>query len=192
MRKTYRTKRLELRPYKLADFAAWVWGHQNFLPKKNKYDWQPPRQFHPTRKQFREVMLRQHRKAKAGTTYIYPVFKKSTGAWIGVIDIHILNRDELQVANLGYRINNLYQGQGFAKEALTKIIPAILKDLKLNRLEAVIDLDNKASIALTRSVGMAREGVRKNYYYQNGKWDDQVIYIADRKRFGLPPLHPKN
>jgi RimJ/RimL family protein N-acetyltransferase len=86
--------------------------------------------------------------AKQDFTYVWPIFERRSGACVGSIDIHIIARDVLQVANLGYRIDNRYWRRGYAREAVSRIIRAAFQDLKLNRLEAVIDLDNRPSIAL--------------------------------------------
>lgn len=114
--------------------------------------------------------------------------KKKSHKLIGVVDIHILQRGVLQMANLGYRIFNQYWGKGYGNEVVKKLIVSSLIDLKLNRLEAVIDMDNKRSINLVNSIGLRREGIRKNYWFQNKQWDDQIVFVADRVQFNLPKL----
>jgi len=191
IRKNYRTRRLVIRPYRTADYEAWASGHQNLLPKQYFYDWVPPKNWNATPALFRKVILRQQRKAKEGRHFVYPVFLRQSGEWVGVMDVFVIDRTVLQVANLGYRFNNTFQRRGFATEALLKFIPGVLRDLKLNRLEAVIDPDNKPSVKLVRKVGLRREGIRQSYYYQNRGWADQVVYVADRKMARLPMLHPR-
>jgi len=86
-----------------------------------------------------------------------------------------------QMASLGYLIINIYRGKGYATEAVKKVVKAGLNDLKFHRLEAAIDLDNKASIRLAMAAGLYREGIKKHYWYQNKRWDDQVVFIAVRE-----------
>jgi ribosomal-protein-alanine N-acetyltransferase len=90
------------------------------------------------------------------------------------------------MANLGYYIINTYRGNGYATEALSAIVPAAFADLKFHRVEAVMDLDNRAGVALARRAGLHREGIKKHYWFQNGKWDDQLIYIATPELYKIP------
>jgi ribosomal-protein-alanine N-acetyltransferase len=190
-RKAYNTKRLIIRPFEARDYELWAWSLRSARPRKNRFDWEPEPGMNCGRKAFRALLARQKKMAERDQTYIWAIFDKNTGALLGRADVYVIQRLRLQVANLGYRLDNRYWGQGFGKEAVAAIAEGAFKDLELNRLEAVIDLDNKASIALVRSVGLVREGIRKKYYYQNGKWDDQVVFVALREEFGLKPLRPK-
>ncbi|MGE3974905.1 MAG: GNAT family N-acetyltransferase [Bdellovibrionales bacterium] len=190
-RKTYRTSRLILRPYRESDYAAWVQAHQFAPPKKSKYDWVPKPKMKFGRSDFRKIILNQNRLTQKDHTYVWPIFLKQTGELIGSVDIYVINRGVLQVANLGYRVNNLYWRKGYGEEAVSAIVRGAFKDLKLNRLEAVIDNDNKPSLKFAKAIGFRREGIRRKYYYQNKKWDDQIVYVGIREDFGLPILHPK-
>lgn len=184
--KIYKTKRLEIRPLSLSDYG--LWEQACLLPPSkttNKWDKKPPI---PSKELFKKVIKRHQSQSKADQTYQWGVFEKNSKKLVGMVDIHILERYVVQKANLGYRIFNQYWGQGYGKEAVSKIVIKGLLDLKLNRLEAVIDLENKRSIKLVKSIGLRSEGVRKNYWFQNKKWNDQIVFVADRSHFKLPQL----
>lgn len=186
LRKVYKTRRLELRSYSMKDYE--LWRNACLLPSSkitNKWDVTAPK---PSPKKFASIVKRHIVQASQDQTYVWGVFEKKSHKLIGVVDIHILQRNVLQMANLGYRIFNQYWGQGYGIEVVKKLIVSSLRDLKLNRLEAVIDIDNKRSIKLVKSIGLRYEGIRKNYWYQNKKWDDQIVFIADRSQFNLPKL----
>jgi RimJ/RimL family protein N-acetyltransferase len=57
-------------------------------------------------------------------------------------------------------------------------------------LEAAINLDNKASIRLAKSIGMKREGIKKRYWFEYEKWTDHLIYVANPEDVGLRPTKP--
>jgi ribosomal-protein-alanine N-acetyltransferase len=57
--------------------------------------------------------------------------------------------------------------------------PIVFGDLKLNRLEAAINLDNLRSVGLAQSLRMRREGIKRRYLYENEKWTDQIIFAAN-------------
>ena len=102
---------------------------------------------------------------------------KKSGVLVGVIDFCVLYRDDYQMANLGYQIHNRYWRRGYAIEAIKAGFKIAFKDIKLHRLEAAIDLNNKASIALAKKAGLFREGIKKNYLLENGQWVDQLVYV---------------
>ena len=62
--------------------------------------------------------------------------------------------------------------------------------LKLNRLEAAINLDNKKSIRMAKAIGMRKEGIKKRYWFEYGKWVDHLIYVANPEDIGMKPTKP--
>jgi ribosomal-protein-alanine N-acetyltransferase len=187
-RKKYATARFIIRGYTKSDYKAWFETYTNLLPKQNKFDRGPYPAAKCKKENYLKIATRHQNLAQKDNIYIWGIFDKRNGKLVGAIDIKIFTRSELQKANLGYQIFNNFWKQGIASEVLKKIVPLILVDLKLNRLEAVIDLDNRASINLCKSVGLRREGIRENYYFQDGDWADQIVYVADRKHFKLSKL----
>jgi [ribosomal protein S5]-alanine N-acetyltransferase len=189
-RRTYRTPRLVLRPFSPDDYEVWKSAYTSAPPKRHKYDWFPNPKWQYGKRDFQKVMARHKKLAFRDHTYVWPIFERKTGVMIGSIDIYVISRGVLQFANLGYRIDNRYWRKGYGKEAVGAIIRGAFADLKLNRLEAVIDIDNRPSIVFARTLGMYREGVRRKYYYQNRGWADQVVFVANREDFGFRLLHP--
>jgi ribosomal-protein-alanine N-acetyltransferase len=110
--------------------------------------------------------------------YNWVVFHKQTHQHLGKIDLSTIQRDVFQWANLGYVIHNQFWRQGFGKEAVTVVVKAGFEKLHYHRIEAAINLDNHASIALVESVGLQRECIRRAYWYENEQWVDHLIYVA--------------
>jgi RimJ/RimL family protein N-acetyltransferase len=136
-------------------------------------------------------MKRHEKMAKDDYLYAYAAFEKKTGRLIGNFDFFVMIRDCYQMANLGYRIHNHYWSQGYGKEIATKALEIGFKDLKLNRLEAAINLDNRRSLALARSIGMRREGVKKRYLFEDNHWVDHIIFVANPEDVGIKATEPK-
>ena len=62
--------------------------------------------------------------------------------------------------------------------------------LGFNRLEACIDPDNAASIALARRL-VSREGeLREGYLWEDGHWVDQIVFVAQPDDVGLSRRPP--
>lgn len=96
-------------------------------------------------------------------------------------DLSTIRRGHYQWAILGYEIHNQHWKQGFGKEAVRAALIAGFETLHYYRIEAAINLDNQASIALAQSVGMQRECIRRGFIYENEQWVDHLIYVALRR-----------
>lgn len=187
-RNQYMTSKFFIRSYTKKDYKTWFDAYTGLLPKKTKFDRGPYKPKECDRATFFKIVSRHQFLAKNDKTYIWGVFDRKSGVLVGAVDVHILVRGEIQKANLGYQIFNNHWRKGIASEVLSEMIPNILMDLKINRLEAVIDTDNRPSIKLVKGLGLRKESIRKNYYFQDGDWADQLVYVADRKIYKLPIL----
>lgn len=175
-RKTHQTARLTLRPLRLRDFATWRSAYADGLEQKNEWDRKPLEKKKCTLAVYKKIIARHRKLAREDRCYVYAVFRGS--ALVGMVDIGIHERGSLDFANLGYILFNRYWGQGFGQEAVAAAIKIGHRDLKLQRLEASIDLHNRRSRKLVRRLGLEYEGIKRAYWFQNGKWDDQAIYVA--------------
>jgi ribosomal-protein-alanine N-acetyltransferase len=189
-RKEVRTRRLILRPLGSRDFEAWHDAYAQGLPKQNKWDREPLKPRECSKKLFSKVKAKLKALAKKDKYYRYVIFEKKSGALIGFIDFDIFVRSHHQFANFGYQIFNRHWNKGYGKEASLAGLKIGFKQLHLNRLEAAINLDNKVSIRLAKSIGMKREGIKKRYWYEFGKWTDHLIYVANPEDIGLRPRNP--
>jgi RimJ/RimL family protein N-acetyltransferase len=94
------------------------------------------------------------------------------------------------MANFGYQVHNCYWGKGYGREAAKAALKIGFSQLCLNRLEAAIDRENPRSLALARAIGMRREGVKRNYLYEDGAWTDQIVFVANPADAGLRAAKP--
>ena len=111
------------------------------------------------------------------------MFLRDTGEFVGWIDISTIARGEHQIANLGWFTMNQYRRNGYAKEAVTKLISVAFHELHFHRLEASIHPRNKQSIKMAKSLGLHREGIKKFYLRHNDIWSDYVVYITTPELF---------
>ncbi len=188
--KEYKTKRLILRPLHKDDYEVWYDAHVNGYPQFNKWDMKPKLASECSRKTFLNLLKRLEGLAKKDDYYRYYVFEKKSKTLVGEIDFDIFLRSTHQFANFGYTIFNRYWGLGFGVEASLAGLHIGFKQLKLNRLEAAINLDNKKSIRLVKAIGMRDEGIKKRYWFEYGKWTDHRIYVANPEDLNLRPHRP--
>ena len=186
-----RTRRLILRPLMPSDYTAWSDAYTKGLPQQNKWDRDPydPKKWN--RKWFNTMRREHERLAQADDYYRYYVFEKRSRTLLGQIDFNIFARDTHQFANFGYQIFNRHWGHGYGREAAKAGLKIGFRQLKLNRLEAAINLDNRKSVRLAKLIGMRREGIKKRYWFEFGQWTDHLIYVANPEDIGRKAQAPQ-
>lgn len=100
------------------------------------------------------------------------VCRVEDAAIVGLININEIVRGTFQSGYLGYAAVAAYAGQGYMREGLELVLARAFVDLGLHRLEANIQPDNQASIALVRGAGFVREGFSERYLKIGGRWRD--------------------
>jgi ribosomal-protein-alanine N-acetyltransferase len=100
------------------------------------------------------------------------VCRVEDGAIVGSINLSQIFRGGFQNAYMGYYMGAQYAGQGYMTEAIQLVLRYAFEHLKLHRLEANIQPENIASIALARRAGFVREGYSERYLKICGRWRD--------------------
>lgn len=185
MKLTYKTKRLILRPLELDDYETWKSFHLMKQKQKNMWDEDKKADFDLTKSAFKKSIKIQNENIKNDLTYKISVFCKKNGALLGDVLAMDVVRKITQTAFLGYRIDNRYWGQGFGREAVEAMTNICFKELKLHRLEAGIEENNKRSIRLVKSLGYRREGKKKNVVFLRNAWQDLVVYSITCEELGI-------
>ncbi len=95
-----------------------------------------------------------------------------TGKICGAINLSQIFRGGFQNAYLGYYVGAGFAGKGLMTEAISLILKFAFKDLKLHRIEANVQPENLASIAVLRKNNFTKEGFSRKYLKIGGKWRD--------------------
>lgn len=88
-------------------------------------------------------------------------------------------------SEIGYELHKNYWGKGIASEALDAVIAYGFEQLKLQRIQALIEPPNIASLKLAEKQGFIREGLLRNYEFTCGKFDDMYMYSLLRQDLEL-------
>lgn len=91
----------------------------------------------------------------AGSEEFFAVELKPGSKVIGLI---ALNRIDGETSNLGYCVHGAYQGNGYAGEAVARILEYARNDLKLRRLVSGTAETNTPSVRLLKSAGFVMTG----------------------------------
>jgi [ribosomal protein S5]-alanine N-acetyltransferase len=100
------------------------------------------------------------------------VCRRDNDAIVGTANLSHIVRGGLQSAYLGYQVFAPYAGQRYMSDALPLVLRFVFAVLKLHRVEANIQPNNAASIALIRRCGFRREGYSPRYLKIAGRWRD--------------------
>ncbi|MFS0636902.1 GNAT family protein [Mesobacillus foraminis] len=79
-------------------------------------------------------------------------------------------------AEIGYEIHPEHWRKGYTFEAISKVTQYGFNELGLTRIGAVVFMENEASIKLLTKAGFEKEGILRDYMYQNGEAYDTYVY----------------
>lgn len=85
---------------------------------------------------------------------------------------------------VGYEISPLHQGRGYMKEALAAILAFGFREMELNRLEAQVHPENRASLALLKAFGFVEEGRMRELGYWAGRHHDLLQHSLLKREWG--------
>jgi RimJ/RimL family protein N-acetyltransferase len=94
---------------------------------------------------------------------------------IGDCAFHILPGDPRQ-AEIAFTLARASQGQGYATEAVTRLLAYLFDDLHLHRVTAICDVENQASFRLLERLGLRREATFLQNVWFKGAWGSEYLY----------------
>lgn len=86
-------------------------------------------------------------------------------------------------AEIGYEIFPDFWRNGYASEAIHKVISYGFNMMNLSRIGAVVFLANEASNQLLSKSGFQKEGILKDYMFQNGESHDTYVYSLLKRNY---------
>lgn len=183
--RAHRTRRLELRPYRKGDYAAWQRAWSSLAPARNEWDSGPRSAAALTKATFLRILAQQKKSRDGEVALVLGVFERKSGDLVGFTTVEHVVRGRIQSASIGYEVMNTHWGRGFGTEMARGLVAAALRDLELHRVEALINPRNRRSIAVAKKAGMRREGVRKKFHRgADGAWRDMVVFAVTEEDLG--------
>ncbi|MFJ7700664.1 GNAT family N-acetyltransferase [Lysinibacillus fusiformis] len=84
---------------------------------------------------------------------------------------------------IGYDLKPAYWGQGIMQKTLGKIIHFAFTSMEINKIEAKVEPENKASIRLLGKLNFCQEGVLRQHEFEKGKYVDLVLFSILRSEY---------
>ncbi|OLF19422.1 GNAT family N-acetyltransferase [Actinophytocola xanthii] len=101
------------------------------------------------------------------------------GRVIGQVDLVLLSVEHGQ-GEIGYILHPEHHGRGYAAEAAEEMLRVGFEELGLHRIVALCHVDNRASAAVARRLGMRREGHFLRCRQVGGVWRDEFLHAVLR------------
>jgi ribosomal-protein-alanine N-acetyltransferase len=123
---------------------------------------------HKGKKRFAEYV----RPSQNGEYFRFLICRHDDRRIVGSIGLFLIERKSFQSGCTGYMVGRPYLRRGYATEALQLILRFAFRALKLHRVEANIQPDNAASLALVKRAGFRLEGYSPRFLKIRDRWRD--------------------
>jgi RimJ/RimL family protein N-acetyltransferase len=120
----------------------------------------------------------------SGTAVFWAIVLPRTGRVIGKFTLLQIDRGNRR-AEIGYVLNRQFWRKGYGSEVLAAMLELIFNDFGLHRLEADIDPNNAASIALLKKFDFRQEGLFRERWLIGDEWRDSLIMALLSTRWHL-------
>ena len=110
-----------------------------------------------------------------GTEYDFAITDAKDGSFLGGCGLNHIDYKN-RIANLGYWVRTSRTKRGVASAAVRFLVQFGLGKLKLNRIEIMAAVGNKASQRVAEKVGARREGILRNRIVVRDRVCDAVMF----------------
>ncbi|WP_322904083.1 GNAT family protein [Paenibacillus campi] len=124
----------------------------------------------------RELLEQGEQSLRAGSGYVFGMFRFDNGQLVGRIELSGVARGPFQNAGVGYFVDRQHHGHGYATTALRWVTEYAFRKAGLHRIQAGVLPWNEPSKRVLEKVGFRNEGLAKRYLCINGSWEDHLLY----------------
>ena len=171
------TPRLLLRPFADADLEAFLAYRSD--PEVARYQsWETP---------YPRAVAEEFVRRMKNMTVLLPgkwlqlvVERLGQPGVVGDVTLHLLDRHQ---AEIGFTLARAFQGNGYASEAVVRLLDYVFDEMQLHRVSATCDAANLASVRLLERVGMRREGHFLDHSWFKGAWCSEYLYAILRREW---------
>jgi len=133
------------------------------------------------------------RRCRQSNVKCFLVCRLADGAIVGVFTLSQIVLGMFHSAYLGYYAERPHDGQGYMTEGMRLVLRYAFTRMTLHRVEANVQPENAASIALVKRSGFRLEGFSPRYLKVAGRWRDHqrwAILIDEWRRLRPRPRVP--
>lgn len=166
------TERLLLRSMTLADAAFYLKHFSDpEIVKLTAFD--PPKGIEGATRELMEFCIRPFEENKG---IRWGIVLKGHPGLIGTVGYIQWVKAGSYRARIGYDLAAAYRRQGIMTEALSEVLRYAFETMGLNRVEALVDTRDIASIRLLQKLGFHQDGVLRENTYFHGRFIDDTCF----------------
>jgi [ribosomal protein S5]-alanine N-acetyltransferase len=174
---TLHTARLTLRQLRRDDVDA-VYEYTSD-PQVTQYTiWD----LHRTREDTRHFLDSLSRQQEIGRSAMWGIEESASGKLIGNCGFGSIIPEHAR-AELSFALNRQFWGKGYMSEAAHAAVQAAFNRLGINRVEALSDGENAATVRVLKRVGMIFEGIMRQGVRMRGAFRDAKVYSVLKSEF---------
>ena len=174
---TLETERLVLRPITSED-TDFIFQHLSDTAVNQFLMDEPPVTEHTQAQEIIEFYLE-----PSGKSYNrWIIIRKTDHQPLGTCGYHQWDKRYYR-AEIGYDLSPGFWGKGYMTEALREAITYGFGQMELNRIEALVYVENHRSINLLKRLGFIEEGILRDYFYLNGIFYDHCLFALLQKEW---------
>ncbi|SDJ78894.1 GNAT family N-acetyltransferase [Sediminibacillus albus] len=164
------TKRLHLKRMTIADSAGLfrIWSDPHVTKFMNIDNFQEE-------KQAEEMIAYLEELARTNRAIRFSIFELQTNELIGSCGYNSLDFENGKT-EIGYDIAKASWGNGYAPEAIAKLVENAFETLGLNRVEAKVEPGNENSIKVLEKLNFTYEGTLRQSEKSKGRFVDLLMY----------------
>lgn len=125
------------------------------------------------------------RRGETETDRRFLICQNSDEKIAGAINLSQIFRKAFQNAYLGYYLFEKFTGKGYMTEAVRLVLRYAFRELKLHRVEANVQPQNLASIAVLQRCGFSKEGFSPKYLKIGGRWRDHERWAIIKENWSI-------
>jgi RimJ/RimL family protein N-acetyltransferase len=112
-----------------------------------------------------------------GQAIVLAVVRQADDALVGDVMLAWKSREH-GTGEIGYVLNPVFHGHGYATEAANAALHLGFDGLGLHRIIGRIDARNAASAAVLRRIGMRQEAYLRENEFGKGEWTDEIDFAV--------------
>ena len=120
-----------------------------------------------------------------GALFQWAIADAETDALVGTVTLYAWDRTHRR-AEIGFLLGRAHWGRGLASEAVRAVLAFAFAEMGLHRVEADVDPQNGASLALLARLGFREEGRLAERWFTFGSWKDSVVLGLLKAGFSAP------
>ena len=104
------------------------------------------------------------------------------GTVVGALNLNSIN-ERNGTFSIGIQIGVEYRGKGYGTAAMRILLKYAFLERRLNKFNSACVEGNAESIAMHKKLGCTQEGVRKQMYYSDGRYFDDILFGLTKDEF---------